>query len=470
MVDPNQALFSADDGTFISVPEKEKLLNNHKANDVASLQITLENDDLKQKSEVWNDKEQWQWMISLFIGTTLLYAQRTALPVCAVSVSSEFGWDKAQTGLVLSCFFWGYTLTQVVGGYTSDKVGGDQVISAAMLVTGIITLITPEAAYYFDDKSSTMLLLILLRFFMGVTQAFHYPGMTSLMYKRAQPEDRSRVIGIVYSSGYAGTVLSGSLGSVLLEVFDWHVVFHMFGLAALAWAVYVRTYMLKKSSVIILNQNGTSREKKRSFRSSSEPIQWKKLIKHKAFWAMLTGHFCLNYALGILLFWLPTFFTENFPGEKAWIFNVLPWLAAVPFSMGSGVIADKLIAYGYSVGLTRKFIHSISCLSMIVSLMVVGFSKSFKLCVFLMMIAVSGQSFSNGGLVNNPNDIAPKHSGFVFGIMNTFGAITSFLGVYIAGFILHHTNSWALVFTSSAGVVFIGFVSFVLFGTGKRII
>ncbi|XP_033123676.1 solute carrier family 17 member 9-like [Anneissia japonica] len=469
-MEANQVLFSPDDGKFISGDEKDTLLlPKHQIGDTTSLQISLENDELKQNAEVWNDKEQWQWTISLFIGTMLLYAQRTALPLCAVSVATEFGWDKAQTGLVLSCFFWGYTMTQIIGGYTSDKVGGDQVISMAMLVTGVITLITPEAAYYFDDKSSTLSLLILLRFFMGMSQAFHYPGMTSLMYKRAQPEDRSCVIGVVYASGYAGSVMSGSLGSILLEVFDWHVVFHVFGLAALAWALYVRTYMLKKQSVIVINQNGVNREKKRLNRNA-EPIQWKKLLKHKAFWALLTGHFCGNYALGILLSWLPTFFTETFPGKKGWVFNVLPWLVAIPFSVCSGVLADKLISSGHSVGIARKLIHSISSILLIFPLFIVGFSSSFQVCIFLMMMAVSGQAFANGGIINNPNDIAPKNSGSVFGIMNTFGAISSFVGTYVAGYILHHTNSWAAVFMSAAGAILIGWVSFVLFGTGKRII
>ena len=34
----------------------------------------------------------------------------------------EFQWSKSLQGLLLSCFFYGYILTQIIGGYFSDKV------------------------------------------------------------------------------------------------------------------------------------------------------------------------------------------------------------------------------------------------------------------------------------------------------------------------------------------------------------
>lgn len=61
------------------------------------------------------------WTTTLLLGTCLLYCARVSMPVCAVSMSQDFGWDKKEAGVALSSFFWGYCLTQVAGGHLGDR-------------------------------------------------------------------------------------------------------------------------------------------------------------------------------------------------------------------------------------------------------------------------------------------------------------------------------------------------------------
>jgi MFS transporter, ACS family, solute carrier family 17 (sodium-dependent inorganic phosphate cotransporter), member 9 len=68
----------------------------------------------------------------------------------------------------------------------------------------------------------------------------------------------------------------------------------------------------------------------------------------------------------------------------------------------------------------------------------------------------------------NPQDLAPGHSGSVFGLMNTVGAIPGFLGVYLAGHILELTN-WSAVFSTAAAINTIGWLIFVIFGSAEQI-
>lgn len=59
----------------------------------------------------------------------------------------------------------------------------------------------------------------------------------------------------------------------------------------------------------------------------------------------------------------------------------------------------------------------------------------------------------------------------VSGIFNAFASVTGFLGVYIAGCILHETgNNWAYVFTLSAIQCVAGAAVYAYLGTGLRII
>ena len=43
--------------------------------------------------------------------------------------------------------------------------------------------------------------------------------------------------------------------------------------------------------------------------------------------------------------------------------------------------------------------------------------------LFLMTLCLFSAGFHNAAVIVNPQDLAPKHSGSVFGIMNAFGAI-----------------------------------------------
>lgn len=89
-------------------------------------------------------KQKLKWMLTLFLGCLYLYAARMAMPITVTVISSQLGWNKKTSGVVLCCFFWGYALTQVLGGYLGDQWGGDRVVLGAAVGWSLLTLYTPE--------------------------------------------------------------------------------------------------------------------------------------------------------------------------------------------------------------------------------------------------------------------------------------------------------------------------------------
>ena len=94
----------------------------------------------------------------------------------------------------------------------------------------------------------------------------------------------------------------------------------------------------------------------------------------------------------------------------------------------------------------------------------------FPLALALMSTAMFASGFHALGSVVNPQDLAPRHSGSIFGVMNAAGAVPGFVGVYVAGYILDLTDSWASVFNVTATVNLFGAAVFVAFGSGKPIV
>ena len=97
--------------------------------------------------------------------------------------------------------------------------------------------------------------------------------------------------------------------------------------------------------------------------------------------ACIVCHFCQNNCFFILLSWLPTYFHDNFPEAKSWIFNVVPWILMVPGIAVASWVTNKLLVAGYSTTRTRKIVESICMLTEALCLFLIGklfFFDSFE--------------------------------------------------------------------------------------------
>ena len=59
-------------------------------------------------------REKYVWFVALLAGNTAAYACRTTMPLVSPVIAKDLSWSKTEAGTVLSSFFWGYALTQVV--------------------------------------------------------------------------------------------------------------------------------------------------------------------------------------------------------------------------------------------------------------------------------------------------------------------------------------------------------------------
>ena len=67
-------------------------------------------------------------------------------------------------GWVLAAFFYGYLITQIPGGLLAQRVGGKWVFGLGVLITAILTTLTPFAA------DTSVWLLVALRVLEGLSE------------------------------------------------------------------------------------------------------------------------------------------------------------------------------------------------------------------------------------------------------------------------------------------------------------
>ncbi|TRY84727.1 hypothetical protein DNTS_027426 [Danionella cerebrum] len=398
-----------------------------------------------ETSQNWTRPVARIWTVVLLLGTCLLYCARVAMPICAVSLAERFSWSKRETGMVLGSFFWGYCFTQVLGGYVSDRVGGEKVMLLSAAAWGAMTAFTPILAHFCSQPIVSM---TLSRFLMGLLQGVHYPSLASLCSQKVLESERGFLMSTVGSGSYLGTLVIGGMGSLMLDLYGWESVFYVSGLLSVLWAYCMWKYLLKgEGPIITLESLGSS-----GTQSKLPKRNWLRLFRQPAVCTFFT-----------LLSWLPTFFKDTFPDAKGWVFNVVPWFVAIPSSLFSGCLSDHLISqvlHGcFDTASVRKLMQFFSMgVSSVFTLLLCG-STTFPIAVAFVSVTMGLTTFSHSGVSVNVQDLAPSCAGALFGVIM----------VYFSGYLIEATGSWASVFGLITVVNLLGLITFLSFAEARRV-
>jgi len=113
-------------------------------------------------------------IILTFLSVFICYIDRVNISIAIIPMAEELDWNMQTQGLVLSSFFVGYLLLQIVGGRLADRYGGKVVLGIGVLLWSIFTLLTPPAA------ALGITILIMARIAMGMSEAVTFPSIYSL--------------------------------------------------------------------------------------------------------------------------------------------------------------------------------------------------------------------------------------------------------------------------------------------------
>uniref|UniRef100_A0A3Q0RUY4 Voltage-gated purine nucleotide uniporter SLC17A9 n=1 Tax=Amphilophus citrinellus TaxID=61819 RepID=A0A3Q0RUY4_AMPCI len=381
-----------------------------------------------------------KWILMLFMGTCLLYCARMAMPVCAVSMAAAFHWSKIDSGLVLGGFFWGF-----------DVVGGERVLFFSASSWALITAGTPLLAHL---GSHTVALMTVARFLMGLSQGVFFPSLASLCSQRVVEGERGFLMSSMQSGTHLGTLLAGGLGTLMLDYYGWESMFYIISILSALWALIVWQCLPKGTAV-----SGWSLSRTR----------WLSLFKKPPVWAMVFAHMCVCSTSYTLLSWLPTYFKESFPHATGWVYNVVPWLTAIPSALGGGYVSDFLINRGYGVASVRKIMQFFAMGASSMFILPLSGVVTFPSAVTYISAAVALSTFTSGGVSVNVQDLTPSCAGALFGFMNMMGAFMGLVLVSVSGYLIEVTHSWATVFALITLVNSTGLGIFLIFGGAHRV-
>eukprot|EP00878_Enallax_costatus_P007008 GHUV01007344.1.p1 GENE.GHUV01007344.1~~GHUV01007344.1.p1 ORF type:complete len:431 (+),score=81.30 GHUV01007344.1:118-1293(+) len=389
------------------------------------------------------------------------------MSIAILPMSQQYGWSSQTVGFVQSSFFWGYLLTQVLGGIWADKFGGKLVLGLGVVWWSMATAFTPFAV------KMGLPALLASRALMGIGEGVAMPAMNNLLSRWVPVAERSRSLALVYSGMFIGSIVGLAASPAMIAQFGWPSVFYVFGSMGLLW---YSVWSSRAASTPSDDPNISHAEKAYILANTSvsgkatRSIPWGKLLSRKEVWAIILCHFCHNWGTFILLTWMPTYYNQVLGCDifKSGIFSVLPWITMAISANIGGWIADGLVARGTSVTNVRKLMQTLGFLGPAFCLTQLQNVHTLPAAVACMMGAQGFDAFSQSGLYSNHQDIGPRYAGVLLGLSNTAGVLAGVLGSIATGYILAH-GTWADVWKVAVALYLVGTVIWNLFSTGERI-
>ncbi|VVB06799.1 unnamed protein product [Arabis nemorensis] len=433
-----------------------------------SAEAILVEGNLQNASPWWQQfPRRWVIVLLCFASFLLCNMDRVNMSIAILPMSQEFSWNSATVGLIQSSFFWGYLLTQILGGIWADKFGGKVVLGFGVVWWSFATIMTPIAA-----KLGLPFLLV-VRAFMGIGEGVAMPAMNNLLSKWIPVSERSRSLALVYSGMYLGSVTGLGFSPMLIHKFGWPSVFYSFGSLGSIWFLLWLKYAYSSPK----DDPDLSAEEKKIILGGSKPrepvtvIPWKLILSKPPVWALIISHFCHNWGTFILLTWMPTYYNQvlKFNLTESGLLCVLPWLTMAVFANIGGWIADTLVSRGLSITSVRKIMQSIGFLGPAFFLTQLSRVKTPAMAVLCMACSQGSDAFSQSGLYSNHQDIGPRYAGVLLGLSNTAGVLAGVFGTAATGYILQR-GSWDDVFKVAVALYLVGTLVWNLFATGEKIL
>ncbi|XP_043120009.1 vesicular glutamate transporter 3 [Puntigrus tetrazona] len=393
----------------------------------------------------------------------------------AVMQPAQFNWDPETVGLIHGSFFWGYIVTQIPGGFISNKLAANRVFGAAIFLTSVLNMFIPSAARVHYGC------VMFVRILQGLVEGVTYPACHGMWSRWAPPLERSRLATTSFCGSYAGAVIAMPLAGILVQYVGWPSVFYIYGVFGIIW--YIFWLLLAYDSPAI---HPTISEEERTYietsigeganlMSATEKFKtpWREFFTSMPVYAIIVANFCRSWTFYLLLISQPAYFEEvfGFPISKVGILSAVPHMVMTIIVPIGGQLADFLRSRKILSTTTVRKIMNCGGFGMEATLLlVVGFSHTRAVAISFLILAVGFSGFAISGFNVNHLDIAPRYASILMGISNGVGTLSGMVCPLIVGALTKHKTrlEWQHVFVIASMVHYTGVVFYAIFASGEK--
>ena len=368
---------------------------------------------------------------------------RVSISSAAPMIIKQFRLDPALMGVILSAFFWPYTLLQFPAGRLADMFGAKRVLGWSAALWSAASAATGLAPNFFT--------MLLCRVGVGAGEAAAIPTCNKVVVDNFDSQERGVAVGWYQASLRFSYAMTPLLMAVLLARWGWRNAFFVTGVGSMFWcAFWYYAY-----------RDGAQDSAKAQTR---QPVPWKLFLLNRTTVGLCITKFCMDYLTYLFITWLPGYLVleRGFSVIKMGIFASLPWLAGCGTQVAMGYFSDWLVRKGINVTVARKSVQ-VSLQLCAATVIIAGFVHDAMLAAYLLIFCVGVQAGAGGHYFTMLTETAPrKMAGSLAGIANTCGAFAGVLSPIVTGLIVKTTGGFRMAL-ATGGCMALGAACTILF-------
>jgi len=377
----------------------------------------------------------WTIMPIVFITYSLAYLDRANYGFAsAAGINRDLGISQGLSSLIGALFFLGYFFFQIPGAIYAERRSVKKLVFVSLVLWGGCAALTGIV--------SNIASLIIIRFVLGVVEAAVMPAMLILISNWFTKSERSRANTFLILGNPVTVLWMSVVSGYLVHSFGWRHMFIAEGVPAIIWAVcwwfLVRD---KPAEVTWLSQpeKDALEAALRAEQATIKPVRnYGEAFRSPAVVKLGAQYFCWSIGVYGFVLWLPSILKNSSTlgmVETGWL-SALPYLAATIAMLAASWASDK-------VERRKIFVWPFLLVGAVAfaASYAVG-STHFWVSYALLVIAGASMYAPYGPFFAIVPELLPKNvAGGAMALINSMGALGSFVGSYVVGYLNGATGS-----------------------------
>ncbi|MBL9214186.1 MAG: MFS transporter [Opitutaceae bacterium] len=389
----------------------------------------------------------WYVMPLVFVTYSLAYLDRANYSFAAAAgMAQDLRIGKGMFSLIGALFFLGYFLFQIPGAIYAQRRSVKRLIFASLVLWGLASTAT--------GLVSSVAGLVVVRFVLGVVEAAVFPAMLIYVGSWFTRAERSRANTLLLLGNPVTILWMSIVSGYLIRDYGWRGMFVIEGLPAVLWAFVwwalasetpaAASWLTAEEKAALADRLAREQAGLRTFGSYFEAFRSREVV-----W-LCAQYF--SWSLGVYGFvlWLPSILRM---GSDAGIVAT-GWLSAVPFL---AAIAAMLVLSHASdrSGRRKPFVWPPLLLAGLAFAALYGLGDGHFWMSFGLLTVAGAAMYAPYGpfFALIPELLSRQVAGGAMALINSMGALGSFAGSYLVGYLNDATGSPRAAYLLMAGAL-----------------